>query len=189
MSVHLIYNRYLLLSCSVIHSNAHILFRTRLRTCVLFSALGCMVRPTNAAIWVILFANLLWAVRHHRKLALRILQDIASIAFVFLSLFYKCMFFNTLLYIAPSPSCFYLFSTRHTTASPHSHPSISCEPIFHRCLSFTAQTLGITISRRGYLCFAQLLFLLPCTACGRRPGRLQGTTFPYVPCSRQFFGR
>jgi hypothetical protein len=38
-----------------------------------------MVRPTNAVIWIFLYANLLWALRHRLSLALKLLQNIVAI--------------------------------------------------------------------------------------------------------------
>ena len=51
----------------------------RLRDTVLFSALACMIRPTNAIIWVFLYAKLLWSYKGHPKLALAFLRQLLVI--------------------------------------------------------------------------------------------------------------
>lgn len=57
-----------------------ILNRSRIRKTIIFSALACMVRPTNGIIWVFLFANLFWAVRSRKKVALAILSELVTVA-------------------------------------------------------------------------------------------------------------
>ncbi|TFK42364.1 Alg9-like mannosyltransferase family-domain-containing protein [Crucibulum laeve] len=49
--------------------------RSRLRKTLIFSALACMVRPTNAIIWVFLYGKLLWGYRSHKKLAVTLLLE------------------------------------------------------------------------------------------------------------------
>ncbi|KAG6837257.1 hypothetical protein H0H93_012262 [Arthromyces matolae] len=41
--------------------------RDRMKTVVLFSAMACMVRPTNAVIWIYLFGRILWALRSSKR--------------------------------------------------------------------------------------------------------------------------
>lgn len=52
--------------------------RTRLRKMIAFSALACMIRPTNAVIWAFLYANLFWAIHRHQRAFLMIARDITS---------------------------------------------------------------------------------------------------------------
>jgi len=47
----------------------------------LFSALACMIRPINAVIWVFLYANLLWALRHHRRIITTIGIQVVFVAY------------------------------------------------------------------------------------------------------------
>jgi len=54
---------------------------------ITFSILACITRPTNAVIWVFLYANLFWAIRHHKRIFLMIARDIASAGFVLYLLF------------------------------------------------------------------------------------------------------
>lgn len=53
---------------------------------LLFAALACMVRPTNAVIWVYLLSNILWSTRHHRRVSLALINDIVSFGCVSLPL-------------------------------------------------------------------------------------------------------
>ncbi|KAF4615379.1 hypothetical protein D9613_002732 [Agrocybe pediades] len=49
--------------------------RSRLRKSIIFSALACSTRPTNAVIWVFLYANLFYALRNHRRIMLAVATD------------------------------------------------------------------------------------------------------------------
>ncbi|KIL00916.1 glycosyltransferase family 22 protein [Paxillus rubicundulus Ve08.2h10] len=53
----------------------------KLRRCIVFAALTCAVRPTNAIIWVYMFALLFWRLRTNTKLLVRTLLDCAIIGF------------------------------------------------------------------------------------------------------------
>ena len=53
---------------------------------IAFSALACMIRPTNAVIWVFLYANLFWAIHRHKRVVLMIARDLVSAGFVLLFL-------------------------------------------------------------------------------------------------------
>ena len=60
-----------------------IFFRSRVRQLVLFSAIACMIRPTNAVIWVFLYANLLWAFRLYKCIVITIVIQLVSTVYVF----------------------------------------------------------------------------------------------------------
>lgn len=47
---------------------------------IVFSALACVIRPTNAVIWIFLYSNLLWSIRHHWRILLAIVKDILMTA-------------------------------------------------------------------------------------------------------------
>ena len=49
--------------------------RSRVRKMILFAALACMVRATNAVIWVYLFGNLFWALRLRGRLLISVVFD------------------------------------------------------------------------------------------------------------------
>ncbi|KAF8163512.1 glycosyltransferase family 22 protein [Crassisporium funariophilum] len=90
--------------------------RPRIRKMVLFSALACMVRPPNAVIWIFLYANLLWALRHHKLIVLSVFWDIvaavaASITFLFTidSLYYGTPTFTPLNFLRTNLSSVSLF--------------------------------------------------------------------------------
>lgn len=51
---------------------------------IAFSALACMIRPTNAVIWVFLYANLFWAIHRHKRVFLMIARDLVCAGFVLL---------------------------------------------------------------------------------------------------------
>ena len=53
-----------------------------MRKMLIFSALACMIRPTNAVIWVYLFGNLFWAVRFYRRIVLAILAEAVTVGYV-----------------------------------------------------------------------------------------------------------
>ena len=55
-----------------------------MRKLLIFSALACMVRPTNTVIWVYLFGNLLWAARSHGRTTVAILTEAMTIGCVIL---------------------------------------------------------------------------------------------------------
>ncbi|KAF8844880.1 hypothetical protein BDN67DRAFT_942333 [Paxillus ammoniavirescens] len=55
--------------------------RQKLRRCIIFAALTCAVRPTNAIIWVYMFALLFWRLRTNAKLLVRTMRDCAIIGF------------------------------------------------------------------------------------------------------------
>jgi len=61
--------------------------RLRMRKMLIFSALACMVRPTNAVIWVYLIGYLLWTVRFHRRVAVAILSEALAVGYVVIPLF------------------------------------------------------------------------------------------------------
>ncbi|KJA24997.1 glycosyltransferase family 22 protein [Hypholoma sublateritium FD-334 SS-4] len=99
LSMHIIYNRFLssIFLANFRHQPCH-WYRSKLRKMILFSALACTIRPTNAAIRVHLYANLLWAVRNYRRISLLIIGDIfiacsLPIAFLFTvdSLYYQTL--------------------------------------------------------------------------------------------------
>jgi phosphatidylinositol glycan class B len=60
-----------------------------MRKMLIFSALACMIRPTNAVIWVYLFGNLFWAVRSHMRIAVAIFSEALTVAYV-VKLFIYC---------------------------------------------------------------------------------------------------
>ncbi|PPQ78174.1 hypothetical protein CVT25_015507 [Psilocybe cyanescens] len=62
--------------------------RPRLRKMILFSALACIIRPTNAVIWTFLFFNLFWAIRKHRRIVLAIGKDVAFLGITSLVLLF-----------------------------------------------------------------------------------------------------
>ncbi|PFH54143.1 glycosyltransferase family 22 protein [Amanita thiersii Skay4041] len=53
--------------------------RSDIQMTLTFSALACMVRPTNAVIWIFLFSKLLWALRSSKRLFTFVIQDMISI--------------------------------------------------------------------------------------------------------------
>ncbi|KIL69962.1 glycosyltransferase family 22 protein [Amanita muscaria Koide BX008] len=53
--------------------------RSNIRITLIFSALACMIRPTNGVIWIYLFSKLLWIVRRSKSLFKFILQDAFAI--------------------------------------------------------------------------------------------------------------
>ncbi|KAF9014040.1 glycosyltransferase family 22 protein [Cyathus striatus] len=55
--------------------SSHVMFN-RVRWTIMFSALACMVRPTNAVIWIFLYAKLFWSLRHHQKFLVALFVDI-----------------------------------------------------------------------------------------------------------------
>ncbi|KAF6763982.1 glycosyltransferase family 22 protein [Ephemerocybe angulata] len=48
----------------------------RLGRAILFSALACMIRPTNAVIWVFLYAKLLWSLRRYHRLTFTFFRNL-----------------------------------------------------------------------------------------------------------------
>ncbi|KAK0463835.1 glycosyltransferase family 22 protein [Desarmillaria tabescens] len=49
--------------------------RSKIRKSLVFAALACAIRPTNAVIWIYLFSNLVWALRGYRRTLLFLLCD------------------------------------------------------------------------------------------------------------------
>ncbi|TFK30098.1 hypothetical protein FA15DRAFT_197688 [Coprinopsis marcescibilis] len=102
----------------------HIIYnRSNLRKVLVFSALACVVRPTNAVIWVFLYAKLLWALHKYWTLVFALVTDAAvtalsAFAFIFVcdSLYYgKATFtpYNFLITNLSSISSFYGTSPWH----------------------------------------------------------------------------
>lgn len=52
-----------------LHKLVLIYFRSNMKKLLIFSALACMIRPTNAVIWLYLFGNLFWVLRFNRHIA------------------------------------------------------------------------------------------------------------------------
>jgi len=98
-----------------------------------------MVRPTNAVIWVFLYANLLWALGLRDRLALKMLQAIAAFASVLI---------------------------QYIMGNQHSPQSTFCERTSHPFHFSTARTLGIVILPKAYPFCALLAFLSRCMAFG-----------------------
>lgn len=48
---------------------------------MVFAALACMIRPTNAIIWVFLFGNVLWALRLHRRALSAVVYEAVAIGY------------------------------------------------------------------------------------------------------------
>jgi len=134
------------------------------RICILFSALGCLVRPTNAVIWTFLYANLLWAVRHQYKFALKILQDLLVTACVIALIVIPFPLLNCRL--ARPRLLFSLSLIQCITTNQHLRRLTSYERTSPRFRFSTAQTLGITISLKPYLSFVQQVYLLCSTEFG-----------------------
>ncbi|KAH8106820.1 glycosyltransferase family 22 protein [Cristinia sonorae] len=57
-------------------------WRSDTRRCLAFAAVACAVRPTNAVIWVYMFAVLLWRTRNELSRLLAVLVDASTIAFI-----------------------------------------------------------------------------------------------------------
>lgn len=57
--------------------------RPRLRKLIIFSALACMARPTNAVIWVFLYSKLFWAFRAYWRITIAVAMDMAVIGLVY----------------------------------------------------------------------------------------------------------
>ncbi|KAG2020047.1 GPI mannosyltransferase 3 [Coprinopsis cinerea AmutBmut pab1-1] len=102
----------------------HVTFnKTKLRKMILFSALACVIRPTNAVIWTFLYMRLLWAYGRYRTLVASFVRDallaltVATLAlFVIDTLYYgKSTFtpYNFLLTNLSSVSLFYGGSPWH----------------------------------------------------------------------------
>lgn len=62
-----------------LHPNSQLVIRSLEKT-VLFSALACLIRPTNALIWVYLYGSLLWTLRKHTKIILSIIRRVTLVA-------------------------------------------------------------------------------------------------------------
>ncbi|KAF8891237.1 glycosyltransferase family 22 protein [Infundibulicybe gibba] len=58
-------------------SSSHLI--SRLRITIICSALACMVRPTNAVIWIYSYAKLAWFLRSSRRTLLAFVSDILTI--------------------------------------------------------------------------------------------------------------
>ncbi|RDB21083.1 GPI mannosyltransferase 3 [Hypsizygus marmoreus] len=89
---------------------------SRIRRTLIFSALACMVRPTNAVIWVLLFGKLFWALRFNRRVATTVLSEAtfvgtAAITFLFVldSSYYKKPTFTPLNFLLTNLSSVSLF--------------------------------------------------------------------------------
>ncbi|KAF8965276.1 glycosyltransferase family 22 protein [Flammula alnicola] len=90
--------------------------RPKLMKMIVFSALACMIRPTNAVIWVFLYANLFWAIRRHRRIVFAFGKamfaiGLASVAFMFIldSLYYGKSTFTPLNFLRTNLSSVSLF--------------------------------------------------------------------------------
>lgn len=53
-----------------------------MRKMLIFSSLACVIRPTNAVIWVYLFANLFWAIRSHKRIVVMIFFEALIVGYV-----------------------------------------------------------------------------------------------------------
>ncbi|KAH6918403.1 GPI mannosyltransferase 3, partial [Coprinopsis sp. MPI-PUGE-AT-0042] len=59
----------------------HVMFnRSKLRRTIAFSALACMMRPTNAVVWIFLYAKLVLAFRRYPSLLFAFFKDTAIVA-------------------------------------------------------------------------------------------------------------
>ena len=56
--------------------------RWKIRRMIMFSALACVVRPTNGVIWIFLYSNLLWALRKEPMVLKKVLWEVTSIGYV-----------------------------------------------------------------------------------------------------------
>ncbi|GLB34752.1 putative alg9-like mannosyltransferase family protein [Lyophyllum shimeji] len=134
---------------------------SRIRKALIFAALACMVRPTNAVIWLYLFGRLFWSLRTSRRTATALLFQTVSIGsiavlslFVFDSLYYQKPTFtpvNFLLTNLSSVSLFYGFNTWHyyfTQALP-----ILCAT----ALPFVLHGMWLTVSDRHSVALRNML--------------------------------
>ncbi|XP_006457913.1 hypothetical protein AGABI2DRAFT_64785 [Agaricus bisporus var. bisporus H97] len=55
--------------------------RQRLWMTLIFSALACLIRPTNAVIWVFLYFRLAWSLRRYPRILGKMLSDASLVAF------------------------------------------------------------------------------------------------------------
>ncbi|KAF7338111.1 Mannosyltransferase [Mycena venus] len=90
--------------------------RPRVRLSLVFAALACAVRPTNAIIWIYLFGYLLWQLRSSRRSVAGIIQDGVIVSgvtlsgiFVLDSLYYGTPTFTPLNFLATNLSNVSLF--------------------------------------------------------------------------------
>lgn len=79
LSPHVLFNRYIQISCTQLLVISCSQSRPKLRKFIAFSALACMIRPTNVIIWIYLYANLIFAVRKYPKVACAIILDTLAI--------------------------------------------------------------------------------------------------------------
>ncbi|KAF9526942.1 glycosyltransferase family 22 protein [Crepidotus variabilis] len=133
ISIQLIYNRF------------------NLRKCILFSALACMIRPTNAVIWVFLYANLLWAVKQNSFVLRRVLLDIlligsAAVTFLFAidSAYYGKPTFTPLNFLRTNLSS---VSSFYGTNAWYSYLLQTVPILCTTALPFTIDGIWVTITR------------------------------------------
>ncbi|KAI6022743.1 glycosyltransferase family 22 protein [Pisolithus marmoratus] len=72
----------------------------RLRKCIFFAALACVIRPTNGIIWIYMFSALALQGRSHAKSLIIFARDAAIIGFVAIVLSLSCVL-DTLFYGRP----------------------------------------------------------------------------------------
>lgn len=80
LSPQVLYNRCATLRIVMTYLSQTI--RQRLWKTLIFSALACLIRPTNAVIWVFLYFRLAWSLRRYPRILGKMLSDASLVAYV-----------------------------------------------------------------------------------------------------------
>ncbi|KAJ3567955.1 hypothetical protein NP233_g6034 [Leucocoprinus birnbaumii] len=143
--------------------------RQRLRKTLIFSALACMIRPTNAVIWVLLYLNLILSLRRYRRIITSIISEAFLIAlgaigvlFILDSLYYKRPIFTPYNFLKTNLSSVSLFYG----SNPWHYYLTQALPILcTTALPFTLHGMYTTVSNRQKGSGAGLSNMLLVTVC------------------------
>ncbi|KAF9484713.1 glycosyltransferase family 22 protein [Pholiota conissans] len=120
---------------------------------IIFSALACIIRSTNAVIWLYLYANLLWSVRQHRRILYIFAREIslsASLAILFMlaidSLYYNKLTLIPLNFLKTNLSSVSLF---YGTNPWHYYISQAIPILLTTALPFTLHGIWATITSKS----------------------------------------
>ncbi|KAF8629999.1 hypothetical protein AX15_003170 [Amanita polypyramis BW_CC] len=84
---------------AAVHSSPNVCFkRSDIRVMFIFIALGCMIRPTNAIIWVYLIIKLLWILWPYKRLVKVVMRDalLTGTCALFILIFLDSLYYGKL---------------------------------------------------------------------------------------------
>ncbi|KAF5358067.1 hypothetical protein D9756_001353 [Leucocoprinus leucothites] len=126
--------------------------RQRLRKTLIFSALACMIRPTNAVIWVFLYLRLVLSLRLYPRIIVNIISEALFVALAALgtlftldSLYYGRLIFTPYNFLKTNISSVSLFYGKNTW---HYYLTQALPILCTTALPFTLHGIYTTVTKR-----------------------------------------